>query len=120
MNNDQRRVIIERILSGYRRPSAQDGSPASPVSRWSIYLMLIPTIALVAVLGVFFFAAFLALFAIVATGLGLRLWWMKRKAQQFKPTSSPTQGRHHVSMDNIEDAQIIDETKIDTKTIHKT
>jgi len=30
------------------------------------------------IFGVFFFAAFFALFAIVAIGFGFRLWWLRR------------------------------------------
>ncbi len=121
MNNDQKRIILEQILtSGKRRTSAQSDSPVSATSRWGFYLILIPALALMAVLGMFFFAAFVALFSIVAAGLGLRFWWMRRKIQRSNPSShsSSTQNHEHESVD-IEDAQIIDEIKVETKTTHK-
>ena len=121
MNNDQKRIILEQILtSGQRRTSAQGDSPISATSRWGFYLILIPALALMAVLGMFFFAAFVALFVIVAAGLGIRFWWMRRKIQRSNPSShsTSTQSDQHESVD-IEDAQIIDEIKVETKTTHK-
>lgn len=122
MNHDQKRIILEQILaSGQRRP---DGSPISATSRWGFYLMLIPVVALMAVLGMFFFAAFVALFALIAAGLGIRFWWLKRKMQQANPTTytatatSPQTQQPREAVD-IEDAQIIDEKMEETKSYKK-
>ncbi len=106
MNEDDRRIIISKI-SGYR----QTGSPEENIhitraNRWGTYLILIPVLALMAVLGMFFFAAFLALFAVAALGLGVRFWWMRRK---FHQSVQAEEGQSVV----IEDAEIIEETKVD-------
>lgn len=59
-----------------------------------------------AVLGIFFFTAFLALFAVAAAALGFRLWWLRRKMRK-SPGNSPDvrEGDYVV----IEDAEIVEE-----------
>ena len=67
-----------------------------------------------AILGIFFFTAFLALFAVAAAGLGFRLWWLRRKlsqeakASEEAETAEKTAGDHSI----IEDAEIIEETTL--------
>ena len=55
-----------------------------------------------AVLGIFFFTAFLALFVVAAAALGFRLWWLRRKMRQ---SAEASEGEYLV----IEDAEIIEE-----------
>ena len=38
------------------------------------------------VIGIFFFTAFLALFAVAATGLAFRVWWLRRKLRESMET----------------------------------
>ncbi len=75
-----------------------------PAARWLTYLLLVPVLIVMAVLGIFFFTAFLALFAVVAAGFGLRLWWLRRKLRESMQTAE-------AEYDVIEDAEIIEETK---------
>lgn len=49
-----------------------------PVSRWKLYLILVPTFIAAAFLTVFLFSAFLALFLIAGVSLGLWIWWLRR------------------------------------------
>ena len=77
--NDNWKIIVKKA-SGFEEKNSQEGMDASLMSRrWMTYLVLIPILILLAILGVFFFAAFLALFAIAAAGFGIRLWWLKHK-----------------------------------------
>lgn len=69
------------------RTSGAGGARMTPVSRWKFYLLAVPALAAVAVLAAFFFAAFLALFAVAGAGLGLWFCWMRwriRKAADAK------------------------------------
>ena len=79
-------------------------SQPGPAARWLTYLLLVPVLIVMAVLGIFFFTAFLALFAVVAAGFGLRLWWLRRKLRESMHTAE-------ADYDIIEDAEIIEETK---------
>ncbi|MBL79604.1 MAG: hypothetical protein CMH70_06190 [Nitrosomonadaceae bacterium] len=54
------------------------GNTSLITKRWATYLILIPILILLSLFGVFFFAAFLALFAITAVGFSIRFWWLKR------------------------------------------
>lgn len=65
------------------------------VNRWLVYLVLIPVIAATTLLAIFFFAAFLALFAVVAVVVGLRVWWLRRKF------------RHSGSVKNFEGQEVV-------------
>ena len=72
--------IIVKKVSRYEDNNTQEGkSVPLATKRWVSYLILIPILIVVAIFGVFFFAAFLALFAIAAIGFGLRFWWLKRE-----------------------------------------
>ena len=79
-------------------------SQPGPAARWLTYLLLVPLLIVMAVLGIFFFTAFLALFAVVAAGFGLRLWWLRRKLRESMQTAE-------AEYDVIEDAEIVEEIK---------
>lgn len=77
----------------------------APASRWKFYLILVPALIIMAVLGIFFFAVFFALFVVAAAGFGFRLWWLRRK---LRKTMAAEEGEYRV----IENAEIM-ETKTD-------
>ncbi|MEK6735416.1 MAG: hypothetical protein AABY47_02500 [Pseudomonadota bacterium] len=114
MSDEQKKIIISRI-SGYRQNESGEFErvPISPVNRWIALAILIPVIALMAVLGVFFFAAFMALLAVAAVVIGVRFWWLRRKFEN--ETQQPGGSSRQTETDRaiiIEDAQIIEETEI--------
>tara|TARA_Y100001936_G_C16091751_1_gene686907 strand:+ start:6149 stop:6514 length:366 start_codon:yes stop_codon:yes gene_type:complete len=76
--NEIWKIIVKKV-SGFQEKH-QRGLAESPLitKRWVTYLVLIPILILLSIFGVFFFAAFLALFAIAAAGFGIRFWWLKR------------------------------------------
>jgi hypothetical protein len=47
------------------------------LNRWLTYLLGVPLIIAVTVLAIFFFAAFLGLFAAVVALTVLRMWWLR-------------------------------------------
>lgn len=105
MNDDDRRIIITKIYEDRQTDSPfNQRKPHSPVNRWVAVLALIPILIIIAVLGAFFFAAFLALFVVAASVLGARFWWLRRK---LRKTTQADEGDHVI----IEDAQIIEEIK---------
>ncbi len=113
MNDDEhRKIIITRISS-----SEHERIPVKPINRWLVIALLIPVVALMAVLGVVFFAAFLALFAIAAVGFSIRLWWLRRKFQNS--TQGTDQEAERQTDDDqtviIEDAEIVEETEVSRK-----
>ena len=98
--DDNRKIIIRQI--------SRDGGSAeervvhvSRVNRWLLYLLLVPGIIILAALGMFFFAVFLGLFTVVAAGVWIRLWWLRRK---LKKSMEAEEGPYQV----IEDAEIIE------------
>lgn len=107
MNDDHRKIIISRIID-YKQTGIppNEPMPGSPFQRWLFYSALIPAFIIMLVLGVFFFSIFLALFVIAAVGVGVRLWWLRRKLQKTTAAKFDEEER---SVD-IEDAEII-ETK---------
>lgn len=119
MNDEQRRIIIKRISSyGQEGGNSQDRVPVSPINRWVAIAILIPVLALMAVLGVFFFTIFVALFSIVAVIFGVRIWWLRRKFQRAMQQEETVQSRQSAqaadSADSVivEDAEIIEETTV--------
>ncbi len=107
--DDNDKIVIKRISRDEKRngktgPAEETVHVFRPgvAGRWLIYLLLIPALMIMAVLGVFFFTAFLALFAVAAAALGLRLWWLRRKRRQS--TDRP-EGAYVA----IEDAEIVEE-----------
>lgn len=49
---------------------------------WAAKLILVPVFAATVLLAVFFFAVFAALLAVAAGGIGLWLWWRRRKLRK--------------------------------------
>lgn len=102
--DENRKITIRRITR-----NKETGLPeeeivqVSPAGRWATYLFLIPVFIIMAVIGIFFFTAFLALFAVVAIGLAFRLWWLRRKLYK---TMEAEAGEYSV----IEDAEIVEES----------
>ncbi|MXS85783.1 hypothetical protein ABO04_07655 [Nitrosomonas sp. HPC101] len=112
MRDDYRKIIIRRVIHQGQADPAGEPLNTSPASRWAFYLMLIPAVIVVVVLGAFFFSIVLALFAVTAAGVGARLWWLRRKFRQSMAASA--------EQDNgmIEDAEII-EIREDDKKNHR-
>ena len=113
MNDEERKIIINEVSEFHR--NKEDGyqqMPVSPINRWITYAILIPIVAVMALVGVFFFAAFLALLAVAAAVIGVRFWWLRRK---FKSTLRDSDGINRQTETDqtiiIEDAQIIEETE---------
>ena len=107
-NNRGSRIIIRRVVrneeTGAKEEETFRASPPGPATRWLTYLLLVPVLIFMVVLGIFFFTAFLALFVVAAAGFGLRLWWLRRKLRESGQTS---EAEYAV----IEDAEIVEETK---------
>ena len=78
MNDEERRIIISK-MSGYRQNESGEYErvPVSPVNRWITYAILIPVVTALAMIGVFFFAAFLALLAVAVVVIGIRFWRLR-------------------------------------------
>jgi hypothetical protein len=62
------------------------------------------------VLGIFFFTAFLALFAVAAVGFGLRLWWLRHKLRKTMDAEETQMDVEEAEYVVIEDAEIIEES----------
>ncbi len=58
--------------------------PVQPPN-WITALLTLAVLAAGFLLAVFFFAVFAALFAVVAVGVGLRLWWLRRQLRKHAP-----------------------------------
>ncbi len=103
--DDNNKIVIRRIARDEKTGSAEETVHVfrpSPASRWLVYLLLVPVFAIMAILGIFFFTAFLALFAVAAAALGFRLWWLRRKMRQ---SPDVPEGEYLI----IEDAEIVEE-----------
>lgn len=115
--DDNNRIIIRRI-SRSRQSTSEDGlhvfDTGSTGNRWLSYLLLAPVLIVMAILGIFFFTAFLALFAVAAAGLGFRLWWLRRKLNQAAKAAEEAETAEKTAGDRtiIEDAEIIEETTL--------
>jgi len=114
MSDEERKIIISRV-SEYRQDESGEFHrvPVAPLNRWLTYAILIPVVILMAILGIFFFAAFLALLAVAVVVVGIRFWWLRRKyenaMQQSGEANRQSEADHTVI---IEDAQIIEETDV--------
>ncbi|MEO5654913.1 MAG: hypothetical protein ABIR00_02875 [Nitrosospira sp.] len=104
------RIIIKRISRQGNAGGPEDetvhvfrAGGGSPGKRWLTYLLLAPFLIVMVVLGIFFFTAFLALFAVAAVGFGFRLWWLHRK---LRKSMDAVEAPYVV----IEDAEIIEES----------
>ncbi|HNO75411.1 hypothetical protein [Nitrosomonas mobilis] len=115
MQDDYRKIIIKRVIHEQQNGMNGDNPfKTSPVNRWVFYLTLIPVVIVVMVLGAFFFSVVLALFVAVATVIGARIWWLRRKLRRaMSETAESTNGGI------IEDAQIIDEVKRSDQTRYR-
>lgn len=121
MNDEEKKIIISRV-SEYRQNESGEYQrvPVSPVNRWVTIAILIPVVAFMALIGVFFFAAFLALLAVAVVVIGIRFWWLRRKFENA--TQQPDDLNREAEADQtiiIEDAQIIEETEIHHRTSRK-
>lgn len=116
MKDDDRKIIISKI-SHYQQTESpfNQGMAGSQLGRWITILALIPIIVLLAVLGAFFFAAFLGLFVVAAGIFTARIWWLRRKLRKTMRSEATAQSEAESYVD-IEDVQIIEETKIKQKT----
>jgi hypothetical protein len=114
MDNDNNRhshdsrIIIRRVTRNEETGATEEqifrAPRPGPAARWLTYLLLVPVLIIMVVLGIFFFTAFLALFAVAAIGFGFRLWWLRRKLRESMQTS---EAEYHI----VEDAEIVEETK---------
>lgn len=113
MNDEERKIMISKI-SEYRQNESGEFHrvPVSPINRWITIAILIPVVALMAVLGVFFFAAFLALLVVAIVVVGIRFWWLHRKFENAMQQSNDINRKGETDQTVIiEDAQIIEETE---------
>ncbi|MDQ3185699.1 MAG: hypothetical protein M3Q16_04415 [Pseudomonadota bacterium] len=101
---DEKGKIIIRRISRNRETGIPEEEfvRVSSAGRWFVYLAFVPLVIVMAVLGIFFFTAFFALFAIAAIGFAFRLWWLRRKLRQSTEAEE-------VEYAVIEDAEIVDE-----------
>ena len=78
-----------------------------PISRWIIYLILVPAFIAFAFFSAFFFSIFFPLFLFGGIILGLWIWWLRRKLLKSNPAQS-LEGEYVV----IKETHIV-ETKTD-------
>ncbi len=77
------KIIVRGVSKPKETSASKEGNVrVFPVSRWLSYLILLPILIAITLLGIFFFAALLALFVVAAVGLGLRFWWLRRKLRK--------------------------------------
>ena len=114
------RIIIRRISrneqTGIPEEEVVRVAPVGWAGRWALYLILIPVFILLAILGIFFFTAFFALFAVAAAGLALRLWWLRRKLRESLDQRVSERGVSEGEYVVIEDAEIVEETNGTNRT----
>jgi len=114
------RIIIRRISrneqTGIPEEEIVRVAPVGWAGRWALYLIVIPVFILLAILGIFFFTAFFALFAVAAAGLALRLWWLRRKLRESPDQRVSERGVSEGEYVVIEDAEIIEETNGTNRT----
>jgi hypothetical protein len=113
-------IIIRRISrneqTGIPEEEIVRVAPVGWAGRWALYLIVIPVFILLAILGIFFFTAFFALFAVAAAGLALRLWWLRRKLRESPDQRVSERGVSEGEYVVIEDAEIIEETNGTNRT----
>ncbi len=101
MNDDQKKIIVVNRIFEETGQTNSTGEPITPVNRWLAYLIVVPVLIIMIIIGAFFFAAFLALFAIAAVGFGIRIWWIRRKLRKQMNTS----GEDYII---IEDGEVVE------------
>ena len=111
------RIIIKRLSRHGNTGGPEDetvhifrAGGGSPGKRWLTYLLLAPFLIIMVVLGIFFFTAFLALFAVAAVGFGLRLWWLRHKLRKTMDAEETQMDVEEAEYVVIEDAEIIEES----------
>lgn len=103
MNDEHRKIIITKSFDYQQSESSREGPiPGAPWQRWLFFLALIPLVIGTLLLGMVFFSIFFALFVIVAAGVAVRFWWLRRKLQK----SGKFEGEERSV--EIEDAEIIE------------
>lgn len=112
-DDENKRIIITKMY-GYNQTDAEgnpSGPQIKPINKWVLYLTIIPIAIVMITLGAFFFAAFLAIFAIAAVVIGARIWWLRRKyqrqAQSTTQQSTTEEGEYTI----IDDAEFVDTEK---------
>jgi hypothetical protein len=73
------------------------------LNRWLTYLIGVPLVVAIALLAIFFFAAFVGLFAAVMAIAALGVWWARRKLRHSR-SSETFEDRHVV----IKQARIVE------------
>ncbi|TFH12614.1 MAG: hypothetical protein E4H07_01260 [Nitrosomonadales bacterium] len=87
--NEDWKIIVKRA-SRFEENSSQEGMNAAlATKRWVTSLVLIPILIVLVIFGIFFFAVFLALFAIAAVGFGIRFWWLRRELTKSVRSDNP-------------------------------
>lgn len=69
-------------MTRYRRYTVGETFGVSPARSWVSYLILVPATLAAVLLAMFFFAAFVAVFALAALVFSVRLWWLRRKLRK--------------------------------------
>ncbi|MDE2088737.1 MAG: hypothetical protein KGJ12_01810 [Gammaproteobacteria bacterium] len=69
-------------MTQYRRHTVGEIFGVSPARSWVSYLIMVPAALAAVLLAMFFFAAFLAVFALAALVFSVRLWWLRRKLRK--------------------------------------
>ena len=69
-------------MTGHSRYTVREIFGVSPARSWVSYLILVPAALAAVLLAMFFFAAFLAVFALAALVFSVRLWWLRRKLRK--------------------------------------
>ena len=108
-HDDENKKIIITKMYGYNQTDAEgnpSGPKIKPINKWVLYLTIIPVAIVMITLGAFFFAAFLAIFAIAAVVIGVRIWWLRRK-YQGQVQSEKEDGDYTI----IEDVEYVDTEK---------
>ena len=84
------------------------------LNRWLTYLIGVPLIVAVALLAIFFFAAFLGLIVAVLAIAALRVWWLRWKLRHSR-SSERFKDRHVV----IQEVRIVGKETDKAVTVHR-
>ncbi len=85
MTKDRGEVKIRYSLKqGKEEALRNDNVQVLPVSRWKIFLVIVPAFIAAAFLSAFFFSIFFPLFIFCGVILGLWIWWVRRKMLKSK------------------------------------